>query len=154
MKQNKNNNIVKTKFQFSHNCLYFFLFTWYLLVNPYSLQRTTRGLFLVGDCFLRQVLGVMSSSIRIFARNIGDPYMAVIHNDQLSFLLSFCFKRIYKRILGKNILSPTAVLACVVVWLLVFIEKCRFDSLSFLVHLNLCDHTTAVPFIHCWLQHN
>jgi len=41
-------------------------------VDLYSLQRTTRGLFIVGGCFLRQVLGVCS--IRIFAKNIGDPY--------------------------------------------------------------------------------
>jgi len=36
-------------------------------------KKTTRGLFLVCGCFLRQVLGVCS--IRIFAKNMGDPYM-------------------------------------------------------------------------------
>jgi len=43
------------------------------LVDLYSLQRTTRGLFLVvGGCFLMQLLGVCS--IRIFAKNMGNPY--------------------------------------------------------------------------------
>jgi len=41
-------------------------------VDLYSLQRTTRGLFLVGGCFLRLVLDVCP--IRIFAKNMGDPY--------------------------------------------------------------------------------
>jgi len=51
------------------------------------LQRTTRGLFLVGGCFLRQVLGVCS--IRIFAKNMGNPYYEptiVVHDTDQLFL--------------------------------------------------------------------
>ena len=56
-------------------------------MDLYSLQRTTRGLFFVGGYFLRQVLGVCS--IRIFAKNIGDPYYEptiVVHDNVLSLV--------------------------------------------------------------------
>jgi len=58
-----------------------------LLVDLYLLQKITRGLFLVGGCFLRQVLGVCS--IRVFAKNIGDPYYEpsiVVHDSTLNAL--------------------------------------------------------------------
>ena len=51
-------------------------------MDLYYLQRTIRRLFLVCGCFLRQVLGVCS--IRIFAKNMGDPYYEltiVVHDD-------------------------------------------------------------------------
>ena len=67
----------------AHKCSYFFLFTWYLLVNLYYFQRTTRRLFSVCGCFFRQVIGVCS--IRIFAKNMGDPYYepTIMVNDRV-----------------------------------------------------------------------
>ena len=58
-------------------------------MNLYLLQRITRGWFLVGGRFLRQVLGVFS--IRIFAKNMGDPYYEptiVVHDEEHQEYLS------------------------------------------------------------------
>ena len=50
-------------------------------------NHVTRELFLVGGCFLRQVLGVCS--IRIFAKNIGDPYYepTIMGHDTFNLLV-------------------------------------------------------------------
>ena len=87
---------------FSHDCSCFFLFASFLLVDLYSLQITTRGLCLLGGCFLRQVLGVCS--VRIFTkkleRSLYEPTIIVHDKRDLYYELLVC-SNVCDQILGN-----------------------------------------------------
>jgi len=129
----ENNNII-IKWQISVNKManfsfltiaqfsYFFLCTWYLLVYLYSSQRTTRGLFLVGGCFLREVLGVCS--IRFFCKKNGQN-----GHSLLWFMIQF------------NISTTTHMVLLTIVWV-VSILNFTINYIIGLMHFT--DITTGI----------
>ena len=63
-----------TKWQISVFSQFLMLLSFHLILTsgPILIAKNHHRVFLVGACFLRQVLGVRS--ISIFAKNISDPY--------------------------------------------------------------------------------